>query len=476
MKLSMLFEHYTDDVEIKGLSLDSRKIEPGFMFFCLKGTETDGHKFADKAALQGAAAIVHSDELDYKPDVIYIKSQDVLAELNRVCDIFYGSPSKFLSIFGVTGTNGKSTTSSIISSVYSNYEPCGYMGTIAVRYGDKSRIPTLTTPDQIEVHSTLKEMSDYGMKACAMEVSSHGLAMGRVDSIDFDCAIFTNLSYDHLDYHKTMENYFDAKKILFQNLKKDGVAVLNADDKASFAGLKEACNCRFVTYGMEGTAEDIDYLAKDVELKANGTDLTLVAGEISYKVKTNLVALYNIYNLVAAIAAMHEMGMPIETIIPLLEDIPQVDGRMEIIPTNSDFGVIVDYAHTPDGFQKVFEFAKDITKEKGNIISVFGCAGKRDKVKRKVLGQIAGRYSSLVIVTEEDPRDELAADIAGSIIEGIQDSNGTYIYVDSREEAIFEGIRKAKAGDLVLILGKGDESYMYYEDGRKSWMGDNKAF
>lgn len=475
MKLSLLFENQLEDVEITGLALDSRKVKPGYMFFCLKGLEADGHDFAHKAVELGAKVIVHSQEIKKDSGVIYIKSENVLDDLNRVCNCFYGYPSEKLIMFGVTGTNGKSTTSSIISSIFSNYKPCGYMGTIAVKYGDKKRIPTLTTPEQIEVHETLKEMLEDGMEAAAMEVSSHGLSMGRVDSVDFDCGIFTNLSYDHLDYHKTMENYFNAKKILFKNLKKDGVAVLNADDKASYPKLRESCNCKVVTYGMDDSNEEIDYLAKDVELMSTGTNFTLVNKGISYKVKTNLVATYNIYNLLAAIGGMKEMGMDLETMIPLLKNIPQVEGRMEIINTEGEFDIIVDYAHTPDGFQKIFDFAKNITKDRGKIISIFGCAGKRDKTKRKVLGEIAGKFSDLVIVTEEDPRDESPKDIGDMIISGIDETNGHYVYIENREEAILEGIRAAKKDDLVLILGKGDESYMYYDDGRHPWIGDNKA-
>ena len=413
MLLSELFPGQPD-TEITGLAMDSRKVEPGNAFFCLKGRRTDGHQYADKAAEAGAAAVVYSEDIPTREGVCYIKVDDTEKELNRVCDLFNGSPSHKMTMFGVTGTNGKSTTSSIISAVYSHYKPCGYMGTIAVRYGTYSRVPSLTTPNQVEVHSDLREMYEHGMEAAAMEVSSHGLVEGRVDTVDFDCAIFTNLTYDHLDYHKTMENYFEAKKLLFRHIKKSGVAVLNRDDAASIEGLEECTACRYVTYGT-GVLGEADYMAQDVRLTPNGTDFVLVNKGIKYPVHTNLVALYNVYNLLGAVAAMSEMGMPLEQMIPLLGSIPQVDGRMEIIDEGQDFSVIVDYAHTPDGFDKIFEYADAMTKDGGNIYAVFGSAGQRDAAKRSVLGKIAGKHCRKVFVTEEDPRTESAEEI-GKVI------------------------------------------------------------
>lgn len=452
-------------LEIKGLCIDSRKAKPGDLFFCLKGLEADGHRFAQMACEKGAAAVVHSDELEKLDGVAYVKVDDTNGELNRICDLFFGHPSHKMTVFGVTGTNGKTTTTSIISDVFN--KPCGYMGTIAVRYGDVSRIPSLTTPDALEIHGNLKEMVDYGMEAVAMEVSSHGLAMRRTDAVDFDVAIFTNLTYDHLDYHKTMEQYFEAKKLLFTQMKEDGVAVLNADDM-SFEELSKAAACRVVTYGMEA---DADYRAEDVELMVNCSKFTLVHNNKRYAVETNLSARYNLYNLLGAIAGMHEAGMEIEDMLPKLSKISQVDGRMEIIDEGQAFTVIVDYAHTPDGFEKIFQYAREICD--GRIFSVFGCAGKRDKVKRKVLGQISGRYCDKVFVTEEDPRDETVEGISEMIIAGMERNNGVVI-VD-RYQAIAAAIQEAKAGDCVLILGKGDEPYMYHEHGRDPWMGDNKA-
>ena len=468
MQLSKIFAGQPD-VEITGICLDSRKAKEGDMFFCLKGLEADGHRFAGKAVEGGAVCVVHSDDLEQVEGVCYVKVDDVNGELNRVCDLFNDHPSHKMTVFGVTGTNGKSTTTSIISDVYEKGgHPCGYMGTIAVRYGNVSRVPSLTTPDAVEIHDNLKQMVDHGMEAVAMEVSSHGLAMGRTDSVDFDVAMFTNLTYDHLDYHKTMEAYFEAKQILFKNMKADGVAVLNVDD-ISYDELAKCASCEVVTYGVE---RDCDYRAEDVQLAPDGTVFTLVHDGARYEVKTNLVALYNIYNLLGAIASMHQMGMPIEDMLPHLEHIAQVDGRMEIISEGQDFDLIVDYAHTPDGFEKVFEYAKEIAGE-NKIYSVFGSAGKRDKVKRKVLGEIAGRYCDIVFVTEEDPRDETPKEIADMIMEGISEGKG--VFIEDRYEAIETAIKTAKAGDCVLILGKGAEQYLDHSHGKDFWMGDVEA-
>ncbi len=480
MRLSEIYEGQKD-IEISGIAIDSRKVRPGYMFFCLKGLETDGHRFVDKAIEAGAGCIVHSDDIPRSEhsgsaeSPVFIKVEDTLTESNRVCDLFYGRPSSRMTVFGVTGTNGKSTTASIISSIYSAKEPCGYMGTIAVRYGDYSRVPTLTTPDQVEVHATLAEMRDHGMKAVAMEVSSHGLSMSRTDSVDFDCAIFTNISYDHLDYHKTMENYLDAKKKLFSGMGESGVAVLNADDEDSFDVLKGACSCRVVSYGTDQGRSSVtpDYFAKDIRLTEKGTDFVLCAGNKEYEVHTNLVALYNIYNLLGAMAAMDQMGMSMDEMIPLVADIPQVDGRMEVIDEGQEFMVVVDYAHTPDGYEKIFRFADEITAGGGSTYAVFGSAGKRDKVKRKVLGSIAGRHCRRIFVTEEDPRNEKAEDIADQIMEGIAESGGNCIFIPDRTDAIAQAVRAPKKGDLLLVLGKGDETYMYYENGRVPYAGDN---
>lgn len=469
MKLSQMFDN-APDIEIKGLCIDSRKVKPQDMYFCMEGMVHDGHEFIEEVIEKGAICIVHAKPIAHtKKGVAYIRVDNVNQTLNILASKFYGYPSKKMKVFGVTGTNGKSTITSIIQDVYNHFEPCGYIGTIAISYGDVVLPPSLTTPDAIVVHKTLRDMQKAGMKAVAMEVSSHGLELGRVQSVDFDIAAFSNLTYDHLDFHGTIENYFEAKKKLFTNLKPEGVAVLNIDD-AYFDRLKDACQARVVTYGIE---HDADYRGDDIRIGTDGSIFTLYHEDQSYEVRTNLVALYNIYNLLAAIACLAESGLVLEEFLPFLSSLAQIDGRMERIDEGQLFNVIVDFAHTPDGLEKVFEYAKGITEEGHAIISVFGSAGKRDTKKRKVFGEIADKYCESIILTEDDPRDEDPREIANEIKSGIQDTNN--IFIADRYSAIRQAIESANVGDTVLILGKGDEIFMYREFGREPWMGDNNV-
>ena len=467
MKLSQLFEN-APDIDILDLCFDSRKAKEHDMYFCMDGMIHDGHDFVEDVIQKGVKCIVHSKDIEsMHKGVVYIQVENVNRTLNVVASKFYGYPSQQLKVFGVTGTNGKSTVTNIIQNVYSKFYPCGYIGTIAIRYGDVKLAPNLTTPDPILLHKTMREMVNHGMKAVALEVSSHGLELGRVQSIDFDIAVFTNLTYDHLDFHGTIEKYFDAKKKLFQLLKKDGVAVLNVDDPY-YDQLKQATNARVVTYGIQN---DADYYANHVKIGVHGSTFELhYCGKV-YNVSTNLVALYNIYNLLAAIAAMCESGIAIEDILPHLQYIDQIEGRMERIDEGQSFNVIVDFAHTPDGMEKVFEYARSITPENKSIIAVFGSAGKRDTRKRKIFGEIADRYCSNIILTEDDPRDEDPREIANEIKAGILHTNN--IFIADRYAAIRQAIESANAQDTVLILGKGDEVFMYREFGRENWIGDH---
>lgn len=474
MYLSEMFEG-APALEVTGLSVDSRSVRPGNIFFAIKGTALDGHKFIGSAVKNGAVAVVHSEPVDvsqYGGGVmpVFFQCDDVKGEQGRLSDLFYGSPSREMTVFGVTGTNGKTTVSSIIEWIYGGYAPCGYMGTNGVRFGDMDVLPSLTTPDVIEVHSDLAEMRKRGAEAVAMEVSSHGLAMRRVEKVDFDCAIFTNMTWDHLDYHKTMENYMQAKSLLFRGIKPSGVAVLNADDAASIDLLKEVCACRYVTYGIDTLA---DYVARELEYGQRGTSFVLEHGGEHYPVKTNLLAKYNVSNLLSAMAAMHEMGMPLADIIARADSIPQVEGRMEIIDEGQDFMAIVDYAHTPDGYEKIFQFAREIAGKDGHIYAGFGCPGKRDIEKRPVMGEIAGRYCDGIVLTLEDPRDADPAEVARELAVGVERAGCPYQVILDREEAIGALLDMANSGDVVLILGKGDEPYMYMEEGRAPWDGDH---
>lgn len=469
MKLSEIFDN-APAIEISELNFDSRIKTKQSIFFCVEGLVSDGHLYVNQAIENGAVCIVHSkDILEKQNGIVYVKVENVTASLNRIANKFYDYPSRKLKVYGVTGTNGKSTIAKIIRDVHGRFEPCGYMGTISISYGNVELPPSLTTPDTITIHRTLKEMVDYKMAAVAMEVSSHGLELGRVSTVDFDIAIFTNLTYDHLDFHGTIENYFEAKKKLFKQIKKDGVCVLNVDDPC-FNELSVACEGRIVTYGI---TNDANYRADEIKLGTDGSVFQLIHKGTSYRVETNLVALYNIYNLLAAIAAMHEMGLELTAIINCLNSLDQIDGRLERIDEGQPFNVFVDFAHTPDGLEKVFQYAKLITKQERKIISVFGSAGKRDTKKRKVFGSIASKYCDMIILTEDDPRDEDPKAIANEIKSGIENTNN--IYIENRYDAIRQAIEMANVDDTILILGKGDETFIYREAGREPYLGDHLA-
>lgn len=467
MLLSELF-HGAPDIDIKVLATDSRKTMEDGLFFCIKGFKTDGHRYVNDAIANGAKAIVYHDDIDTSKKVVYIKVDDVTKVLNQIVKKFYDDPSNKMEMFAVTGTNGKTTVASIIKDIIDTQRPCGYIGTLGMRYLDTKVEPTLTTPSIVELGEHLHDMVKMGCKACAMETSSIGIEQHRTDAIHFDVAIFTNFTHDHLDYHGTMDAYFKAKKRLFDNLTFGSIAIVNIDDPY---GLKiiDDTKARVITYGIENEA---DYMAKDIKMDGDGTQFRLVHNERSYLINTNLVATFNIYNLLAALSALDQRGYDIDSFIGKLKELDPVPGRMHKIKEGQNFNVIVDFAHTPDGIQKVFEYAQRITPSSKNIVAVFGSAGGRDKAKRKIFGELADAYCDKIILTEDDPRDESVIDIANEIAKGIK--HHEYIIVETREEAINIAINTMNKGDTLLILGKGDEDFIYRDYGKEPYSGDDK--
>jgi UDP-N-acetylmuramoyl-L-alanyl-D-glutamate--2,6-diaminopimelate ligase len=466
MKLRKLFPD-APDLTIHHLMTDSRLYRNDAVFYCLKGMVHDGHQFIEQAIDHGAVVIVHSDSLEtYQPNITYIKVQDVLDELNRTAAIFFNHPSRKLKLFGVTGTNGKSTIAKTLKSILHNQISTGYSGTISIEYGSVVEKPEYTTPETIPLLELLNRMHKSKVAAVALEVSSQALDQGRVDALRFDVAIFTNLTHDHLDYHGSFENYYLAKKHLFDLIKDSGTAVINIDDPYGLRLFQEHPGKK-VSYSIQKKA---DYYATDIVLSAQQTDFILHTRQGTYPLSTNVVSDFNLSNLLAVMAALNESLMPIEHIIPHLQNLPQVDGRMQIVNEWQKFNVIVDYAHTPDGFEKIFQFAQSITPPHKKIISVFGAAGKRDTKKRPVLGEISDRYCKNIILTEEDPRTENALDIAKAIASGIKDNN--YAIILDRYAAIRQAIELANEQDTVLILAKGNEQYISKELGKEFWPGD----
>ncbi len=440
------------------------------MFFCLPGLVYDGHDFIDEAIENGAVCIVYVKPLlKMKADIVYIQVEDAFKALKQVANIFFDFPSQKLKTIGVTGTNGKSTVAYLIKAILDNYEISGYIGTIAIEYENIKIEPNYSTPTTVELLGYLKAMADHGCKTVTIEATSQGLAQGRLDTINFSSAIFTNLTYDHLDYHRNMENYFLAKQKLFQLLDPHGLAIINADDEYGQRLLK-TIKTEFVTYGIENTAT---YQASDLNLSFNQTNFTLKCFNQQYQVSSQLVSRFNVYNLLAAIAYTHQAGYDLQEIITFIKEIKQIDGRMQRIKEPLNFSVIIDYAHTPDGYQKFFEFVRAATPKNKRIITIFGAPGKRDKEKRAMLGQIASEYSDLIVLTEEDPRDENPVEIAKEIQASIVDCKS--IIVIDRYDAIYQAMMLANEEDTVCILGKGFERFIDRKDGRETWLGDDQA-
>lgn len=467
--LSDLF-HQAPSVEILGLNVDSRKKRSQSIFFCIKGMKHDGHLHVDEAIANGAICVVYSEPIEtFDSHVTYVKVVDVLTTYNEVAHIYYGKPSSSLLMIGITGTNGKSSIAKMCKNILDNFYPTGYIGTIAIEYSNVKLDSNLTTPDVDDIHGILHDMVEAGVKACALEVSSIGIEQRRIDSVDFDVAIFTNFTHDHLDYHGTMENYFEAKKRFFDILKPGSVAITNIDDPKGLAIVKDT-KAKVFTVAINNKA---DFQAKDIQCLNNRTIFTLRCFDLEYRIETNLLAQFNIYNLLAVIAACYSQGYHIEQLLPYLKSFKQIEGRMERIEEGQPFNVIVDFAHTPDGLQQVMSYAETITPKGNRIIAVFSSAGKRDYKKRPIFGKIADKYCDMIILTEDDPRDESVFDINQEIASGIVDTN--YIIIESRYDAIRQAIELANPKDTILILGKADETFIHREFGREYYMGDHKA-
>ncbi|MBR3312270.1 MAG: UDP-N-acetylmuramoyl-L-alanyl-D-glutamate--2,6-diaminopimelate ligase [Solobacterium sp.] len=467
MKLTELFEN-VPDIEVKCLTADSRKKRPDSIFFCVKGMKYDGHNFVDEAISNGAKVVVHSEPIpNMKDDVTYIRVRDVMTAYNKVADAFYHYPSHKLLMVGVTGSYGKSSVACIIRDILNEFQPTGYIGTMDIEYGSVKLPPVPASPDIDDLHGILRDMVDTGMKSSIVEVSSIGIEQNRYDSIDFDVAVFTNLSSDHLDYHLTVANYIQAKKRLFDGLKPEAVAVVNADDPVSRQMVQD-CRCKVITYGID---QEADYRAVSYQLLKDRSRMTLSISGMEYELETNLIAKFNIYNLLAAIAALHVKGIPIEQMKPFINDLRQIDGRMERIIDGQPFNILVDLANSPDGIEQVCQYASAITPKGKRIIALTGSSGKKDVVRRPLIGKVLDKYCDMIILTEDDPASEDPADIAREIAAGIRSTN--CITIEDRENAIRQAIELADINDTVLLLGKGNSRTIFRNFGPEEYEGDD---
>jgi UDP-N-acetylmuramoyl-L-alanyl-D-glutamate--2,6-diaminopimelate ligase len=453
----------TQDVEIGRVQYDSRKIQRSDCFVALKGTASDGHSYVQTAINLGAKAIVLQDEsvlpdaLAMHAGIIKVVVPDTRKALAVMSANQFGHPSKKLKFVGVTGTNGKTTTSHLMKSILEAAgEKVGLVGTIEYHIGDRIIPATHTTPESLELNELFAQMVEAGCTAVAMEVSSHALDQSRVYGLDFDAAIFTNLTQDHLDYHNTMEKYFDAKKILFTELKSSGYAIINHDDRWG-AQLLHAITGKRYSYGITTTS---DMQVTDMKLSVEGKTFNVRNGIGDFSLTTPLIGRFNVYNSLAAYSAGVAMGIPRDRVIAGISAVTNVRGRFERITSPAGWVAIIDYAHTPDALENCLKTIHDIlpTKNRGRIITVFGAGGDRDKTKRPLMGHIAGDYSDLVIVTSDNPRTEDPEQIIDDVMRGII-RHASVLREPDRRTAIEKAVRGAQRGDVILVAGKGHEDY-----------------
>ncbi|USB34499.1 UDP-N-acetylmuramoyl-L-alanyl-D-glutamate--2,6-diaminopimelate ligase [Paenibacillus sp. YPG26] len=456
--------HGDGGVTVTGVQIDSRKVTSGDLFICLPGHTVDGHDYARQAADNGAAALVVQRLLDEVelPQLLVKDSRLAMAVLGNA---FYEEPSSRLRVIGVTGTNGKTTTTYLIEQILKDQgSKPGLIGTIQRRYDGRSFPMSGTTPESLDLQSYLNDMAEADCDYCVMEVSSHALEQGRVKGTRFRTAIFTNLTQDHLDYHKTMEEYRAAKGLFFSRLgnqyyqdpQERSYAVLNVDDEAS-AYYAAQTAVEVITYGVE---KEADVRASNISITARGTSFHVDTFRGSADIRLRMVGKFNVYNALAAISAALLEDIPLEKIKASLESLPGVEGRVEAVDEGQDFAVIVDYAHTPDGLENVLRTVKEFAE--GRVICVFGCGGDRDKTKRPIMGQIAAKYSEYIFVTSDNPRTENPEAILSDIEQGLTGHGVTkdrYELVVDRKEAIEKAIEMASSKDVVLIAGKGHETY-----------------
>jgi len=458
MRLGQLFSDFSlgaGDLEITSLAYDTRAVGPGTLFFCVPGFTRDGHEFAPKAVARGAVALVVERALNL--GVPEIKVPSVRAAMAPAAAAFYGDPTAELDTVGVTGTNGKTTTAFLVRALLeADRRQTGLLGTVKSVIGGVERPVERTTPEAIDLQRTFREMLDAGDVACSMEVSSHALELHRADAIHFAVAIFTNLTQDHLDFHGTMEEYFLAKRRLFE----DGRArhaVINVDDPYGARLATETPGA--LTFALESEAT---YRATQVQTSLGGAEFRVEEPEGVVELRSPLRGRFNVYNVLGAYAAVRALGVSAETSRAAIETSGHVPGRFEPVDAGQDFAVLVDYAHTPDSLENVLRAARQLTE--GRLHVVFGCGGDRDRGKRPMMGEIARRLADRVIVTSDNPRSEDPEAIIDEILTG----SGPDVEHDAdRRAAITTAIAAASPGDVVVIAGKGHEQGQEFEAGRK---------
>jgi UDP-N-acetylmuramoyl-L-alanyl-D-glutamate--2,6-diaminopimelate ligase len=441
---------------ITDLAYDSRKVSPGSVFFCVRGRAQDGHAHAGDAVRAGAAALVVEEPVALPPGVSapQLVVGDSRAAMGALAAPFFGHPSRRVAVAGVTGTNGKTTTAYLLESIFkANGEAAGLIGTVETRVAGEVTPAARTTPEAVDIQRMLRRMADAGVTKCALEVTSIGIESGRIEGIEFDVALFTNLTQDHLDYHRTMEDYYAAKKRLFTS-SAPRAAVVNVDDPFG-RRLVEELPYTVLRYGLTAEA---DVVALEVVTERRGSSFRAVGCGLDLPLKVSIPGMFNVSNALGAASAAVKMGLPPEAIAEGVAGLPSVPGRFEPVDEGQPFLVVIDYAHTPDALANVLSAARELTD--GRLITVFGCGGDRDRGKRPAMGQAAGRLADVVVATSDNPRSEDPGAILQEVEKGLVAAPppGGYRVVGGRTEAIAEALRSARPGDVVVIAGKGHET------------------
>ncbi len=449
--LSIIEMNADAELEISGVSYDSRKTEKGDMFVAIRGFEADGHKFIPKAVENGAAVILCEE----KPscDIPYVLVSDSRYGLAIVSRDFFGDPASEMTMIGITGTSGKTSSSYLIKHMLESKldAKVGLIGTNGNMIGDEFLHTEHTTPESYELHKLFRHMADSGCTHVVMEVSSHSLTLERVAGIHFDVALYTNLSQDHLDFHGTMEEYAAAKRKLFSMC---SLGCFNLDDAwADF--MRDGASCRTMTFSTE--KNEADLVAKDIRLTADGVRFASVSGDEISITKLGIPGMFSVYNALGTMSVGLALGLSLADCSDAMSSAKGVKGRLEIVPTGRDFSVVIDYSHKPDALEKVLKTLKPVTR--GRLIALFGCGGDRDKLKRPIMGRIAADNADLVVVTSDNPRTEDPDEIIREIVAGMKDKRTPTKVICDRREAIAWAIDNAAPGDVLLLAGKGHEDY-----------------
>ncbi len=441
------------DCNIEDLSMDTRKPMRNALFFCISGARYDSHLFARQAVEKGAVCLAVERWLP-EADVPQVLVKNGRKAMTAMSQAFFGYPARQMKMLGVTGTKGKTTTSYLMKAIMeeAGYK-CGLIGTTGNMIGSRYLKSEFTTPEPIDLHRTLRLMADEGVKCVSMEVSAHALNMGRLEGVHFDAGCYTNLSQDHLDLFGTMEKYFECKKSFFSP-KWIGNASVNVDDEKARDIISDL-KIPYMTYGI---AQNADLYARDIEITENGVSFTLaLSGLREYPVHLRLTGMFNVYNALAAASVGMIMGVPPEVITKALQGVRAVPGRAEMLETGTPYKVILDYSHSPDALENILTTVREFAR--GRIICVFGCGGDRDKLKRPVMGEISGSLADLSILTSDNPRSEDPYEILASIEEGVKRSGGEYVVIENRRKAIRYAMEHALDGDMIILAGKGHETY-----------------